>query len=60
MFLRTAKTVGKDEGKHGLLYKPESFLNERKVDLVFSKTLMSLSQVKGCCEKDITVAYIWM
>lgn len=41
MFLRTAKTVGRDERKHGLLYKPESFLNGRKVDSVFSNDRQS-------------------
>lgn len=44
--------MGREEGKHGLLHKPESFLNGKKMDSIFSKATHAFSPAKGLCETD--------
>lgn len=47
MFLRTAKEVGREERKNGVLHKPESFLNARKVDPIFASDTHESFSSKG-------------
>lgn len=59
VFLRTAKEAGRKRG-HSLSHKPESFLNGRKVDPIFSSDTHKSFSSKGHCEKGQSTVALYM